>query len=179
MEKGLIFWFTGMSGAGKTTVAKKVEILLKAAGYSVLVLDGDDIRSRLHCKLGFSEADIKENNRLIAVLCQKEQSNYDLILVPIISPYRISRSESRDLFGRKFYEIYFSADLEVVSKRDVKGLYAKAKRKEISNLIGFSESVPYEPPKNPDLTIDSGKDSIEKSVGEFYNFVINKLSTRG
>src|SRR4030042_3603388 len=147
MKKGLVFWFTGLSGSGKTTVATSVKPLLESCCYSVLVLDGDDVRKHRHIHLGFTEEDIKQNNALIAELCRACRQNHEVILVPIISPYESSRKQARALLGDGFFEIYFSVDLETVIRRDVKGLYSKAKRNEITNLIGFSPGNVYEPPR--------------------------------
>lgn len=177
IKKALVFWFTGLSGSGKTTVAKRVKPLLEAAGFSVLLLDGDDIRRRLHTNLGFGEQDIKKNNALIAGLCRDFRGDYDIILVSIISPYISSREQARVLLGKGFYEIYFSVDLETLIKRDVKGLYAKAKRNEIPNLIGYSPGAFYEAPKSPDFIINSSQDSIKTSVSGFYKFIVDKLKS--
>lgn len=175
MKQGLVFWFTGLSGSGKTTVATAVKELLEAAGYAVLVLDGDDVRKRLHVHLGFSEADIKKNNQLIAGLCQEALRHYDVIMVPIISPYRVSRAEARLLLGKRFYEIFFAADLETVMQRDVKGLYKLARENKIRNLIGYSPSNVYEPPEAPDLIIDSRMETIEDSTDKLHGFILTQL----
>ncbi len=175
MKQGLVFWFTGLSGSGKTTVATAVKELLEAAGRTVLILDGDDVRKRLHVHLGFSEADIKQNNRLIAGLCQEALSRYDVIMVPIISPYRVSRAEARLLLGKRFFEIFFAADLETVMQRDVKGLYKLARENRIHNLIGYSPSNIYEPPESPDLIVDSRIETIEGSTDKLYGFILAEL----
>jgi len=176
MNKALIFWFTGLSGSGKTTIAASVRGMLKDEGYNVLILDGDDVRERLHVHLGFTEKDIKKNNEIIAGLCRKFQDRHHAIFVPIISPYRISREKAREMFPERFYEIHFCASLETVAQRDPKGLYAKAKSGEIDNLIGYSPGAVYEPPQTPDLAIDSGNDSVEGSIRKFHEFVVAKLS---
>ncbi len=176
MNKALIFWFTGLSGSGKTTIATATRDLLKNQGHDVLVLDGDDVRERLHVHLGFTEKDIKKNNELIAGLCQKFQDRYHAIFVPIISPYNASRQKARDFFGQRFYEIYFCASLETVAQRDPKGLYAKARSGEIANLIGYSPGAVYEPPPTPDLVIDSGNDPVANSIRKFHEFVVAKLN---
>jgi adenylyl-sulfate kinase len=174
MKKASIFWFTGLSGSGKTTVATAAKNLLESHDCSVLILDGDDVREQIHVHLGFTEQDIKKNNSLIADLCRIYRNNYDVILVPIISPYDISRKQARDLLGDGFFEIYFSADLATVMNRDVKGLYAKAMRNEINNLIGYSPSNIFEPPQHPDFVVDSGCDNVEKSVEDLYKFIMEK-----
>jgi len=175
MKRALIFWFTGLSGSGKTTVANAIKTLLESRDYRVLVLDGDDVREQLHIHLGFTEQDIKKNNSLIADLCQSYRSKYDVILVPIISPYEFSRKQASALLGDGFFDIYFSADLNTVIKRDVKGLYARAKQNRINNLIGYSPSNVYETPHNPDWVINSGIDNVVKSVDDFYRFIIRQL----
>ena len=154
MKKAFIFWFTGLSGSGKTTVATAIKSLLESHDYSILILDGDEVREQLHVHLGFTEQDIKKNNSLIADLCRTYRNDYDVIIVPIISPYNISRKQVRVLLGDGFFEIYFSADLGTVMKRDVKGFYAKAKRNQISTLIGYSPYNIYEPPQNPDFVVN-------------------------
>jgi len=176
MKQALIFWFTGLSGSGKTTVATGVKPLLETDGYSVLVLDGDTVRAQLHSRLGFTEQDIKENNALIADLCRTYRDDYDVILVAIISPYASTRKQARNSLGKGFYEIYFSADLETLIKRDVKGLYSRAERNEIPNLIGYSPGTVYEEPRIPDFTVDSVKISSEISINGLYKFITEQLS---
>jgi adenylyl-sulfate kinase len=176
MKKALVFWFTGLSGSGKTTIANGVKPLLEEQGYSVLILDGDEVRNKLHRNLGFSEEDIKENNLLIAKMCKTNRLQYDIIMVPIISPYASPRNQARDLLGSGFYEIYFDANLDWVMARDVKGLYTKAKLKQINNLIGYSPANPYQIPQNPDFIVHSGRDTIENCVKGFYDFIISCLN---
>ena len=144
-------------------------------GYSVLILDGDDVRNRLHTHLGFTEEDIKINNELIAGLCLTSRGDYDIIFVPIISPFESSRKRARKLLGKDFYEIYFSADLETVSARDVKGLYSKARRGEIPNLIGFSPGTPYEAPAAPEHVVHSGRETMKTCLDGFLRFVLRTL----
>src|SRR3989338_3709022 len=114
MKRALVFWFTGLSGSGKSTVADGVKPLLEKAGYKTIVLDGDEVRRRHATSLGFSEEDIKKNNSLIVGLCEETRQKYDVILVPIISPYAASRQEAKKRLGDGFYEIYFNADLHCV-----------------------------------------------------------------
>lgn len=174
-KKALVFWFTGLSGAGKSTIADGAKSFLEKDGYGVFVLDGDDVRKRLHMHLGFSEKDIKKNNSLIAGLCRKYRQDYDVILVPIISPYESSRNEAREVLKPGFFEIYISCDLETVVKRDVKGLYSRAARNEIDNLIGYSPGAVYERPRDPDFIVNSGRDAKERSIEYFYEFILTKL----
>jgi len=177
-SNAVTFWFTGLSGAGKTTIATAVKPLLQSDGYSVLMIDGDEIRKRSHRHLGFTEIDIKQNNALIAELCHFHQDKHDVILVPIISPYSSSRRMARELLVKDFQEIYFSADLETVRARDVKDLYSKAEHGEISNLIGFSPGCVYQAPQSPDLVINSGVEDVDSSVDRLYQFVVGCLQKR-
>lgn len=171
----MIFWFTGLSGSGKTTIALGTKAKLEAQGLKVRIIDGDDVRDTLHKHLGFTREDIVENNRLIANICWECRSMFDVIIVPIISPFSVSRKDARRELGDGFYEIYFNASLECVVKRDIKGLYAKAERDEIKDMIGYKNGVPYESPENPDFIIDSGKDAVNSSTESLYNFILSKL----
>ena len=171
MKRGNVFWFTGLSGAGKTTLAEAVRDQLNAEGIRTAILDGDDVRNRLHKHLGFSEAEIKENNALIAGLCEEERQKVDVVLVPIISPYRESRQKARERLSPGFYEIYIKADIPVLEKRDTKGLYAKAKNGEMDNLIGYSEGAPFEPPENSDLVIDTSKINKITACEQFIGYI--------
>ena len=114
MKDALIFWFTGLSGSGKTTIASAAKTLLEEDGYSVLILDGDDVRNRLHTYLGFSREDIIKNNSQIVDLCLKYRKNYDIIMVPIISPYKTSRYYAYKKLNPGFYEVYCHADIDLL-----------------------------------------------------------------
>ena len=170
-----VLWFTGLSGSGKTTVAESLKRRLEKCGNRVLVLDGDQVRDRLHRHLDFSVEGIKENNALIAGLCQRLRRDCDVILVPIISPFAVSRRHARETLGAGFYEVYFEVDLATVSARDPKGLYGKARRNEITNMIGVSPQVPYEPPDSADLVVHSSTETAEQSVSNVLDFVLERL----
>ena len=170
-----IFWFTGLSGSGKSTVAEAANTRFTHDGVKVLMLDGDDVRRRLHRDLGFNESDIKTNNFLIAELCEKNRRKYDVIIVPIISPFRSSRAAARCRLSPGFFEIYIQASINVVRKRDVKGLYSMADRDEITNLIGYSPGSVYEPPTDPDLTLLTGLKSEQTIIDSFCDFVYGIL----
>jgi len=163
-KSSLVLWFTGMSGAGKTTIAENTSAQLRENDLSPLILDGDAIRESLHKHLSFSKEDIMENNRLISELCVQKNSEFDVIIVPIISPYKISREKARATIGTKFFEIYIETPLDTLIKRDSKGLYQKSLEGKIDNLIGFSKKNIYEKPENPDLTINTNKQTVEESV---------------
>ena len=170
-----VFWFTGLSGAGKSTIAGAANTRFTQDGISVLSLDGDDVRRRLHRDLGFSESDIKTNNSLIAELCEKNRRDYDVIIVPIISPFRSSRAAARRRLSPGFFEIYIEASVNIVRKRDVKGLYSMADRDEITNLIGYSPGSIYEPPTEADLTLPTGLKSEPTVIDTFCKFVYGIL----
>ena len=174
-----VYWFTGLSGAGKTTLAEGVRTDLEDEGIRVVILDGDDVRRDLHRHLGFSSADIQENNALIAGLCQERRDAYDVVLVPIISPFIKCREKARRRLGDGFFEIYCKADVSVVTARDVKGLYAKAQAGEITNMIGVSPDAPYEPPPRADLTLDTELEAPESSVARLALFIRQNLTEGG
>lgn len=171
LRSALVCWFTGLSGAGKSSVAEETQRRLVANGLKVLILDGDSIREKKHAHLGFSRSEIEENNRLIAEYCARNRDHYDIILVPIISPYESSRQSARNLLMPNFHVIYCAADLGVVAKRDTKGLYERAARGDIDNLIGFSPKSPYEPPPAPDLRLDTGSKSLKTAVDSLVGYV--------
>jgi adenylylsulfate kinase len=173
-QHATILWFTGLSGAGKSTLASGLSDALAAAGHRVLILDGDDVRNRLHRHLGFSPDDIRLNNQLIAGLCAENRAGFDFILVPIISPYRDSRAAARKLLEPGFHEIFVSASLDVLHDRDTKGLYAAAKRNEIGNLIGVSPGSPYDIPDTADLVIDTGTESLDSSRQRLLMFAMDR-----
>ena len=165
-----IFWFTGLSGAGKTTIARKAKDVLEQDGKKVLLIDGYEIRAEYPRALGFSREDIIQNNRFIADLCRKCISEFDYIFVSVITPFREIRRELKDFFAEQYVEIYVKATLDEVIRRDVKGLYKKAFAGEIRNFIGVDTENPYEPPENPDFVIETGIESEEASLAQFMNF---------
>ncbi len=175
---GLVFWFTGLSGSGKSSVADGAARRLRRDGYSVAVLDGDDVRRRVHPRLGFSKEDIKENNARIVELCRDTRHRHDAILVPIISPFAESRADARAKLAPGFFEVYLDADLDCVKARDTKGLYARAESNAIDNLIGVAPDVPYEPPERPDLVLRSGAEPVERSIADFHAFAAARLEKR-
>jgi adenylyl-sulfate kinase len=168
---GKIIWFTGLSGSGKSTIAKKLAERLEVFGKKVKVLDGDEIRATSHKHLGFSPKDIHENNFLIAKMAKKVSENVDFVLVPIISPYRSDRTLVRKTIGPDFFEVFVNAPLKECIKRDVKGLYKKALKGEIKNFIGLSDSNPYEPPQFPDVEIKTMNCSPDGGVQKIINFL--------
>ncbi len=172
---GPVFWFTGLSGAGKTTVADAARARLAEEDINVILLDGDEVRRKRKTPLGFSRGDVLTNNAEIAALCLLERRQADAVFVPIISPFAEGRAAARAAIGDGFYEIHFSADRQCVALRDVKGLYAKAARGEAPAMIGFSPGSPYEPPTSPDLTLDSAAEKPEDSAEKLTRFVLATL----
>lgn len=162
---GAVIWFTGLSGAGKTTLAQALEGQLKAAGHKVELLDGDVVRENLSKGLGFSREDRNTNIRRIGFVANLLSKHGVTVLVSAISPYREVRREVLEQ-SPKSLEVFVDAPLEVVAARDVKGLYAKALRGEIANFTGVSD--PYEPPLNPDLHLRTDQESLEQSLGRLY-----------
>ncbi|MDO8500064.1 MAG: adenylyl-sulfate kinase [bacterium] len=167
---GLVIWFTGLSGSGKSTIALKLKEKLEAQGEKVSVLDGDAVRAEKHARLGFSREDIRENNRLIAELARDEAQKFDFVLVPVISPYKEDRQRTRLIIGLNFIEVFVNSPLETCIKRDVKGLYKKALAGEISNFIGISENNPYEAPEHSDIEIAADKESADDGVNRLLKF---------
>lgn len=170
-NKAIVFWFTGLSGSGKTTIAEALSDLLIKEGSSVLILDGDSIRSTINKELSFSEEDIKTNNLKVAKLVRKNQHSYDFILVPIISPYRNHRSLVRDIINSNFNELYINCSLEECIERDTKGLYKKTLNGEKNNMIGLSKSNPYEPPQNPELVVNTKDLTLQETLDQIIAFI--------
>lgn len=165
-----ILWFTGLSGSGKTTIANKLKEFLEEDGKKVRIIDGDDVRATINKHLGFCPEDIKENNKIIAKLCVEDNKN-EIIIVPVISPFKKSRDNAKRFIGEGFHEIYIKCSLEKVKERDTKGLYKKFEQGLINNLIGVCPEVPYEAPENPDILINTEEENVEDSVKKILNFL--------
>jgi len=161
MNKGFTLWFTGLSGAGKSTISERIFERLTSAGAKVELLDGDIVRTHLSKGLGFSKEDRDTNIRRIGFVCELLNRNGVIAIVAAISPYREVREEVRSRLPH-FVEIYVTCPIEVLAERDVKGLYKKALAGEIASFTGVSD--PYEPPANPEVTIDSSRESLDDSV---------------
>ncbi len=159
-----ILWFTGLSGSGKTTVALMLKEHLEKLHKTAVVVDGDIIRDKHENKLGFTRADIKENNKRIAEYVVEVLPQFDFVLVPVIAPFAADRANTRVRLGKDYQEIYVACSVEKCAERDVKGLYAKAKSGEISNFIGVDPETPYEVPQNPDFIINTMLETESESV---------------
>lgn len=162
-QRGVTIWFTGLSGAGKTTLNQAVEQILRSQGYRVEVLDGDIVRQNLTKGLGYSKEDRDENIRRIGFVAHLLTRNGVIVLVSAISPYAEIRQEIRQRIG-DFVEVYVNAPLEVCEQRDVKGLYKKARAGLIKQFTGIDD--PYEAPPNPDIECHTDKETIEDSVSK-------------
>ena len=176
MKDTLVFWFTGLSGAGKTTIANAVSAYYRAMGKEVKIFDGDVVRQELNKNLGFTPEDIKENNRLIAQFCRDSGSECDMIFVPIISPFIVSRESAANVIGDGFRLVYIKSCLQTVQQRDVKGLYQKALAGEIKNFIGIDPEVPYEVPESPDCVLDTDQECSEESINNLIRYINMELS---
>jgi len=174
-QRSKVIWFTGLSGAGKTTLAKELEKRLHVNGYLTQVLDGDNIRTGINNNLTFTAADRMENIRRIAEVSKLLIQSGVITINSFISPTDEIRHKAMEIIGRNdFIEIYVSTPLEVCEQRDVKGLYQKARRGEIKNFTGIDS--PFEPPKDPDVEVDTSKLTIEESIEKITQFLVPKIS---
>jgi adenylylsulfate kinase len=165
LKKGIVIWLTGLSGAGKTTLARALARDLQAAGLNVEVLDGDQMRQTLCRGLGFSREDRDENIRRIGFVARLLARNGVVVLASAISPYRQSRDDVRRAIegdGARFFEVFVRCPIEVLIERDVKGLYRKALAGQIKNFTGIDD--PYEEPLSPDCIVDSSVESVQESA---------------
>jgi adenylylsulfate kinase len=160
-ERGVVIWFTGLSGSGKSTIAHVVEEALVDAGIPVEMLDGDIVRENLSKGLGFSKQDRDINIRRIAFVAHLLQRNGVFVITAAISPYRAIRDEGRAMI-KDFVEVFADAPLDVCEQRDVKGLYAKARAGEIKEFTGIDD--PYEPPLKPEVVCRTDRESVEESA---------------
>src|SRR4029078_9288756 len=175
-NRGFTVWLTGLSGAGKTTVAQSIVNELKASDVNIELLDGDDVRTNLSKGLGFSKEDRDTNIRRIGYVSRLLSRNGVGVIASAISPYRDVRDEVRQSItsdGSEFIEVYVQCPIEVLVERDVKGLYKKALAGEIEEFTGVSD--PYEEPLNPEVIVKTDRESIEESA----NRIIGALEARG
>ncbi len=173
-QKSKVFWFTGLSGSGKSTIARGVERLLFSNGYFAQVIDGDNVRTGLCSNLSFSLDDRFENIRRVAELAKLYCNSGIITLCSFISPTREIRLNAQEIIGSvDFEEIYVNTPLEVCEQRDVKGLYAKARKGEILGFTGIDS--PYEPPLNSGLEVRTENSSVEDSIKVVYNYIIEEV----
>jgi len=168
MHKGFTIWLTGLSGAGKSTIARSLEQRFRACGARVEVLDGDVVRTHLCKGLGFSKEDRDENIRRIGFVCELLSRNGVVAIAAAISPYRAVREEVRARIP-DFIEVYMHCPMDVLIERDVKGLYKKALAGEIEHFTGVSD--PYEPPQSPEFTVHSDRETPEHSIDRIWSLL--------
>lgn len=176
-QRSLMVWFTGLSGSGKSTIAIALERELHQRGFLCRILDGDNIRSGINNNLGFSEADRVENIRRIAEVSKLFVDTGIITIAAFISPSNDIREMAADIIGRDdFVEVYVSTPIEECERRDVKGLYAKARRGEIKNFTGIS--APFEAPEHPALTLDTSVLSLEESVHKLLELILPRIQKK-
>lgn len=169
-QRACALWFTGLSGSGKSTIAIALEHRLFAEGYVAQVLDGDNIRSGINMNLGFTEVDRLENIRRIAEVTKLFVHSGLIVLDCFISPTMDMRSMAKKIIGAEdFIEVFINTPLEICEQRDVKGLYAKARKGEIMNFTGID--APYEAPESPDLEIKTVKKDVDTCVSEILAYL--------
>ncbi len=167
-----ILWFTGLSGSGKSTISDALEEYLHDMSIRTYILDGDNIRHGLNGDLGFSEVDRKENIRRIGEVGKLFVDAGVMVLTSFISPFREDRDFVRSIVGeREFVEIYIKCPLEVCEERDIKGLYAKARRGEIKEFTGIDS--PYEEPVDPEIIIDASKLTVDEAVTQITQYLVH------
>ncbi len=170
-QRGMMVWFTGLSGSGKSTVALGVERELAAKGILCRILDGDNIRAGINSNLGFSEEDRRENIRRIAEVGKLFVETGIVTLACFVSPTEDIRKMAREIIGeRDFFEVFVCTPLEECERRDVKGLYARARRGEVKDFTGIS--APFEAPNHPSLSIDTSKLKLEDSVNAVIKLIV-------
>ena len=177
-QRGMMIWFTGLSGSGKSTIALGVERELHERGLLCRILDGDNIRSGINAGLGFSAEDRRENIRRIAEVGKLFVDTGIITLAAFVSPTNEYREMARKIIGNDdFFEVYVSTPLEECERRDVKGLYARARRGEVKDFTGIS--APFEAPEHPALDIDTSKQPLETSVRQVVELILKVIEKEG
>lgn len=173
-QHSIVIWITGLSGSGKTTIARDLELELHKRGYLTKLLDGDNVRTGINNNLGFSEDDRTENIRRIAEVSKLFMMGGVILINCFISPTKAIRDQAKQIIGEKdFFEIYVNTPLEVCEKRDIKGLYAKARAGLIKNFTGIDS--PYEEPQNPSVEVKTEDLSVEKCVQEIIKELLPRI----
>lgn len=170
---GAVLWMSGLSGAGKSTLAMSLQRELFSRDIQVYTLDGDNVRNGLNRDLGFSEEERDENIRRVAEVAKLFADAGMIVISAFIAPTNAARAQAREIIGEKFHEVHVNADLEVCESRDVKGLYAKARRGEIDDFTGISS--PWEPPQNPDLEVNTGVLSLDDSLSKMVDYIESEV----
>jgi len=173
-RQGFCIWFTGLSASGKSTTAEILTVLLQEFGRQVTLLDGDVVRNHLSRGLGFSKEDRDTNIRRIGFVAAEIVKHQGTVICAAVSPYRATRNDVRNTVGaERFIEVFVNTPLEECERRDVKGMYQKARRGEIKNFTGIDD--PYEPPVQPELVIDT----VEKTAEDNARSIISYLAEKG
>ena len=177
-HNSFLIWVTGLSGSGKSTIANELQNTLHKKGIKTYILDGDNIRNGINHNLSFSPEDRAENNRRIAEISKLFIDAGIVVIAAFISPYQKDRKEVQNIVSPvNFVEVFVNTSLEECEKRDVKGLYKKARKGEIKNFTGIS--APYEAPQNPDVEIKTEEETVEESVHKIITHIQNKLIYNG
>ncbi len=175
MDKGVVLWFTGLSGSGKTTVARKIEEILRQRKYKVELLDGDEVRKWLSPEAGFTREDRTRHLIRVANVARLLARNGVIVLCSFVSPYIEVRKRIREIVEKEkipFIEIYVKCSLEECIRRDPKALYKRALRGEIKHMTGIDD--PYEPPPNPEIIIDTENNTVEENI----NIILQNIQKR-
>ena len=171
-HKGFVIWFTGLSGSGKSTLANALNEDLYAQKISTYLLDGDNIRYGLCKDLGFSDKDREENIRRIGEVANLFMNAGIVTITAFVSPFKSDRDRVRNIIGKDFIEIFCAANLDICETRDTKGLYKKARKREIKDFTGISS--PYEIPNDPEIIVNTGLLEISDSVGQIMKYLREK-----
>ena len=172
-QKSVVIWMTGLSGSGKTTVAKGLEQRLHENGRLTQILDGDNIRHGINKDLGFSEEDRAENIRRIAEISKLFMDCGVITINCFVSPTNAIRAQAKEIIGNDLLEVFISTPLKECERRDTKGLYERARKGEIKDMTGISS--PFEAPEDPAISIDTTNRSVEECVNELHDFIKNKI----
>lgn len=172
-QKAIVIWMVGLSGSGKSTLARALENSLHEEGFLTQLLDGDNMRTGINNNLGFSPADRTENIRRAAETAKLFMNAGLVTICSFISPTEDIRKMAKEIIGDGYFEVYIDCSVEVCEERDVKGLYAKARKGEIPDFTGIS--APFDVPLNADLAVDTANQSLEKSHQELVKAIIEKI----
>lgn len=176
-QRAIVIWMVGLSGSGKSTLARTVETNLHTMGFKTMLLDGDNLRTGINNNLGFSEADRTENIRRAAEVSRLFASSGLVTICSLISPTEEIRRMAAEIIGDDYYEVFVSCPLEECERRDVKGLYAKARRGEIKNFTGIDS--PFEDPQNPSLVVKTNELSLEDSQKILIENILQRIQIEG
>ncbi|PHR69122.1 MAG: adenylyl-sulfate kinase [Lutibacter sp.] len=173
-HNSFLLWFTGLSGSGKSTIANVVEQKLHKKGIKTYILDGDNIRNGINSDLTFTPEDRTENIRRIAEIANLMIDSGIVVLAAFVSPYKKDRENIKNIVkDGNFVEVFINTSIEECERRDVKGLYEKARKGEIKNMTGIS--APYEAPENPDIKINTEQETVEQAVSQIIDYITPKL----